>query len=190
MKIWFPKCSPTSYFTWPFKLFFHSSVTDASFVDEMRVWCKYKILILVPMMSLFFNPIKDEGKCNYSTVNSVIRVTSFKRNLVSSDYPLLVLLKLNLCVFEPQFKVTFLIIFFSAGYESYSYIYRFDCIWYYILFVFINFKANTVLRHRLFKVQEVLTAVFVTHSSLVFLTFNVLVKTNSFATQRFCYSSA
>ena len=36
-----------------FKTFFYSTVTDESFLDEMRVWRKYKILILVSMMSLF-----------------------------------------------------------------------------------------------------------------------------------------
>ena len=33
--------------------FFYSSVTDESFVDETRIWRKYKISILVSMMSLF-----------------------------------------------------------------------------------------------------------------------------------------
>ena len=34
-------------------MLFDSSVTDGSFVDEMRVWRKYKISFLVTMMSLF-----------------------------------------------------------------------------------------------------------------------------------------
>ena len=35
-----------------FLTFLDSSVTDESFVDETRVWRKYKISILVSMMSL------------------------------------------------------------------------------------------------------------------------------------------
>ena len=36
-----------------FSSIFYSSLTDESFVDKTRVWHKYKISILVSMMSLF-----------------------------------------------------------------------------------------------------------------------------------------
>ena len=45
-------CASTGFFL-AFFTFFYSSVTDESFVDETRVWRKYKISILVSMMSLF-----------------------------------------------------------------------------------------------------------------------------------------
>ena len=40
-------------------IIFDSSVTDESFVDETRVWRKYKILILVSMVSLYKSTVCD-----------------------------------------------------------------------------------------------------------------------------------
>ena len=52
--------------------FFVSSVTDRYFVDETRVWRKYKFSILVSMMSLFaFN---HQGGENTKIINTSVYV--------------------------------------------------------------------------------------------------------------------
>ena len=57
-----PRCSSISLFG----LQHFSSVIDESFVDETRVWRKYKISILVSMMSLFIDILNKKKYLIYS----------------------------------------------------------------------------------------------------------------------------
>lgn len=86
-------CSSSPYFVWPFWLFFYSSVTGESLVDEMCIWrkCRISVLVYIYIMSLFYTLIILE-LFKYIKHLNVKHVRKLKCNYVnfpsSSKYPL------------------------------------------------------------------------------------------------------